>query len=221
LLNNNRAIVTPYPGTTRDLLEETLTIDGYPLRLIDTAGLRDSPDPIEQEGIARAGRTMDQADLVLLVLDGSEPLRQDDHGLLDRVTVDRTILVFNKIDLSAPIDQAAVAAKYPSMVMVSISATQGTGCDQLKNAISRLLAERSGGVSGRAIISSSRHQQALQAAANSLERAHTAVQSGLSQEFIAADLHIAAQQLGAIIGIDGSFTEDILHSIFKQFCIGK
>jgi len=221
LLNNNRAIVTPYPGTTRDLLEETITIDGFPLSLIDTAGLRDSPDPIEQEGITRAGRTLDEADLVLLVLDGSEPLHADDWALLSRVKPERTVVVFNKLDLSPPIDQTAVEARRPAMATVSISAMQGTGCDQLKTVISRLLTERSGGLSGRAIISAARHQQALQATAESLERAQTAATSGLSHEFIAADLNDAVQQLGAILGADGSFTEEILDNIFKQFCIGK
>ena len=221
LLRKDRAIVTPYPGTTRDLLEEMLTIDGFPLRLIDMAGLRDSPDPIEQEGIARAGRTLDDADLVLLVLDGSEPLRHDDWLLLDWVKPDHTILIFNKIDLSPPIDEAVVAARHPSMPMVRLSATEGTGFDQLKATISHLLTQKTGGLSGRAIVSSARQQQALAAAADSLERAQSAVQSDLSHEFVAADLNLAAQQLGSILGIEGSFTEEVLNNIFNKFCIGK
>jgi tRNA modification GTPase len=107
------------------------------------------------------------------------------------------------------------------MATVCISATQGTGCDQLKVALSRLLTERSGGLSGRAIISAARHQQTLQATIESLDRAQAAARSGLSHEFIAADLNNAAQQLGAILGVDGACTEEILDNIFKQFCIGK
>ncbi|MEW6324823.1 MAG: tRNA uridine-5-carboxymethylaminomethyl(34) synthesis GTPase MnmE [Nitrospirota bacterium] len=221
LLQKNRAIVTPYPGTTRDLLEETLTIDGFPLRLIDMAGLRNSPDPIEQEGIARAGRTLDDADIVLLVLDGSEPLLDDDRALLGRARADRTILILNKIDLAPAIDQAALADECPNLPMVRLSALHGTGCDELKRAIGRLLTERAGSVSGRAIVSSARHLQALMSAAESLVRARAAAESGLSHEFIAADLNDAVRELGAILGEDGSFTEEMLDHIFKQFCIGK
>jgi tRNA modification GTPase len=221
LLRKDRAIVTPFPGTTRDLLEEMLVINNFPLRLIDTAGIRTTPDPIEQEGMLRARRSIDDADLVLLVLDGSQPLQSDDWFLVDQIINNKTIIIFNKLDVCKPVDYSAVAARRPMIPIVTLSAANGTGCDQLKEQISRLLIERTGGMSERTVITTSRHQQALTAAAEQLVRARQAAADGLSGECIASDLNEAIKQLGAIIGVEGAFTEELLDNIFNQFCIGK
>jgi tRNA modification GTPase len=221
LLRKDRAIVTPFPGTTRDLLEELLVINGFPLRLIDTAGIRITPDPIEREGMLRAHRTVEDADLVLLVLDGSQPLQPDDWRLIDKINTNRTLIVFNKIDVCDPIDFDSVAGRQPTAPLVKLSATKGTGCDQLKDAIGRLLTERTGGMAERAMISSSRHQQALTATADSINRARTAVEQGLAAECIACDLNESIRQLGGLLGVDGTITEELLDNIFSQFCIGK
>ncbi|MBI3621461.1 MAG: tRNA uridine-5-carboxymethylaminomethyl(34) synthesis GTPase MnmE [Nitrospirae bacterium] len=221
LLRKDRAIVTPFPGTTRDLLEEMLVINNFPLRLIDTAGIRTTPDPIEQEGMQRARRSIDDADLVLLVLDGSQPLQSDDRLLIDQMMTNKTIIIFNKLDVCEPVDYSTLAARRPQVPIVNISAVNGTGCDQLKEQISRLLIERTGGMSERAVITTSRHQQALTAAAEQLVRARQAAADGLSGECIASDLNEAIKQLGGIIGVEGAFTEELLDNIFNQFCIGK
>jgi len=221
LLRKERAIVTPFPGTTRDLLEEMLVINGFPLRLIDTAGIRTTPDPIEQEGLQRAHRSVEDADLVLLVLDGSQPLQPDDWLLIDTIQINRTIIVFNKMDLCDPIDFALVSVRLPTVPLIKLSASSGAGCDQLKEQIGRLLTERTGGMAERAMISSSRHQQALTATADSIARARIAAADGLSAECIACDLNEAIRQLGGVLGVDGAFTEELLDNIFSQFCIGK
>jgi len=221
LLRKERAIVTPFPGTTRDLLEEMVVIHGFPLRLIDTAGIRSSPDPIEREGMQRAHRSIEDADLVLLVLDGSQPLQSDDWRLIDRINTNRTIIVFNKIDVCEPIDLAAVSVRQPMAQIINLSAASGVGCDQLKDQIGRLLTERTGGLAERTIISSSRHQQALIATADGVARARRAAADGLSAECIACDLNEAINELGTLLGVDGAFTEELLDSIFSQFCIGK
>ena len=221
LLQRDRAIVTPYPGTTRDLLEETMTIDTLPLRLIDTAGLHESQNPIEQEGILRARRSCEGADLLLVVLDGSQPLTQEDWSILAQADNDKTICVFNKLDISSPLDESAVAAQYPFIPRVQISATEGTGCDELKQRIKELLCSHAGALTGQAIISHARHEQALASADEALTRAITAVDSGLSGEFIATDLNEAIDQLGSIIGIREAITEELLDQVFSQFCIGK
>ena len=221
LLRKERAIVTPFPGTTRDLLEEMLVVNGFPLRLIDTAGIRTSPDPIEREGMQRAHRSIEDADLVILVLDGSQPLQPDDWTLIDQINTNRTIIVFNKIDVCEPIDFCLVSTRQPVMPIVNLSATNGAGCDQLKEQIGRLLTERTGGMAERTIISSSRHQQALTAAAEGVARARSATADGLSAECIACDLNEAIKELGALLGVDGTFTEELLDNIFSQFCIGK
>jgi tRNA modification GTPase len=221
LLRKDRAIVTPFPGTTRDLLEEMLVVNNFPLRLIDTAGIRTTPDPIEQEGMQRARRSIESADLVLLVLDGSQPLQPDDWLLIDRIDTNKTIIIFNKLDVCHPIDIASVSARQPTVPIVNLSAANGTGCDQLKERISRLLIERVGGMDERTIIGSSRHQQALTATADHVARARSAAADGLSGECIASDLNEAIKQLGALLGVEGTFTEELLDNIFNQFCIGK
>jgi tRNA modification GTPase len=221
LLRKDRAIVTPFPGTTRDLLEELLVINGFPLRLIDTAGIRTTPDPIEQEGTQRAHRSIEDADLVLLVLDGSQSLQPDDWRLIDSIKTNRTVIVFNKLDICDPIDFAAVSDRQPTVPLVKLSATNGTGCDQLKEEISRVLTARTGGMAERAMISSSRHQRTLTATADSVARARVAVAEGFAAECIASDLNEAISQLGGLLGVDGTFTEELLDNIFSQFCIGK
>jgi len=221
LLRKERAIVTPFPGTTRDLLQEMLLINNVPIRLIDTAGIRTSPDPIEREGIQRARRSTDEADLVLLVLDGSQPLQQDDWMLLDAINTNNTIIIFNKIDVCAPMDFTAVAGRHQTTSIVPLSASTGAGCEELLAQISRWLTERLGGSVERPMISSSRQEQALTAAMHAITNAQGAAANGMPAECLACDLNDAIRQLGGLLGVDGDFTEELLDNIFSQFCIGK
>jgi len=221
LLQHERAIVTPFPGTTRDLLNEMVQINQIPLHLIDTAGIRTSPNPIEQEGIKRANRSKEEADLVLLVLDGSQPLQPDDWRLVDTIDTNKTLIVFNKIDLCDPIDLMAVANRYPAVSIIPISAVTGAGCDHLKERISHWAAERIGGITERPIISSSRQHHALTVAREYVVKAREAAADGLPAECLACDLNEAIRQLGGLLGAEGDFTEELLDNIFSQFCIGK
>lgn len=212
LLGHERAIVSPIPGTTRDTIEETANIRGIPVIFIDTAGLRESQDQIEAEGIRRSRQSLARAELVLLVLDASESLTPDDAQLLREETAKR-IVVLNKIDLPRRLE----AGSLPNAVPVSCST--GEGLEHLKNAIRDLVWTGQAGGEMLEVMINARHQDALRRA-----RIHTlntleALRAEQPLELAAMDLRIATNAVGEIVG--KTTTDDILDSIFSQFCIGK
>ncbi len=213
LLGHDRAIVSPIPGTTRDTIEETANIRGLPVIFIDTAGLRDASDEIEIEGIRRSRRSLDAAELILHVLDASEPLSDADSAYLNEFASKKRILIRNKIDLTPKL------ALPPALSVIDISCATGAGLESLKNAIKSIV--WSGDVRAemwQAMINA-RHQEALERARAAAARATTALRDDLSLELVAADLRIATNAIGEIVG--KTSTEDLLDSIFSQFCIGK
>jgi len=216
LLERERAIVTEVPGTTRDTLEELISLEGIPLRLIDTAGLRDVVDPIESEGVRRAELAREEADLVLLVLDGSRPLARLEHEALERACSDeergRTVVAINKCDLPHAMEALPAAA-----APLQISARTGSGIGSMKTELRRRLV--GGGTLEDPIITDGRHARALEDAAAALERAVRAAADGLSEELLLEEMHEARRHLGAITGEFG--TEDLYDRIFSTFCIGK
>ena len=214
LLGHDRAIVSPTPGTTRDTIEETANIRGLPVIFVDTAGLREGRDEIEVEGIRRSRITFERADLILHVLDASEPLMPEDERYLAEFAGKKRILVMNKTDLPAKLQVPAIASK-----AVKVSCITGAGIEQLKDVIKG--AVWSGDIKAEMleVMINSRHQDALRRAAESVRRSLDGLQADLSLELIAMDLHIAVNALGEIVG--KTTTEDLLDSIFSQFCIGK
>jgi tRNA modification GTPase len=213
LLGKDRAIVTPIPGTTRDLLEEELRLGRLHFRLIDTAGIRDTEDQIEQEGIRRSKDAMEKADLILLLLDASRPLSPNDQNLLLKAPQSKTILIWNKIDLGPPCHEV------PWDSSVQLSATTGLGLDALKSAIDRLIWKKGPPSKEEVVIASLRHYQALSQSLQCCEAVIQGLRQNHSPEFIAFDMRSALSYLGSIIGTNVS--EDILSSIFSQFCLGK
>lgn len=215
LLARDRAIVTPIPGTTRDTLEEGLDLGGVPVRLVDTAGLREGGDPVEDEGVRRARAARQEADLALLVLDASRPLHPDERqalAVLDGPTSSRCVAVVNKSDL---VDREGCRLPHPSARPVS--ARTGEGVDALRE----LLRERLLGSSPleEPIVTDARHARALEAAAEALARAATALDGGFTEEIALEELREAR---GAIDEITGAFTtEDLYDRVFSTFCIGK
>ncbi len=214
LLRQDRAIVTEIPGTTRDILEEYLNISGVPLRILDTAGIRHSHDRVEQEGVRRSLAAIESADLVLVVLDGSEPLSAEDRRVLEQVKHKTTIAVINKSDLPRALEELALPE-----IQVALSCTSGTGLENLRQGISDLI--KQGGIQAREhpLAVNQRHKTVLEQAEASLVKALASVQTGLSPEFTAVDLRGALDSLGLIIG--ATYTDDILERIFSTFCIGK
>ncbi len=210
LLGHDRAIVSPTPGTTRDTIEETANIRGLPVVFIDTAGLREARDEIEIEGIRRSRKTLHDAELILHVLDGSEALSEDDAALLQEFAEKKRILVRNKIDL--PIKLHLTGA-------VDVCCTNAHGLEDLKNAIKALVWAGGAPAEMWGAMINARHQEALERTRAATERAAAALREGLSLDLAAADLRIAASAIGEIVG--QTTTEDLLDSIFSQFCIGK
>jgi len=214
LLGEARAIVTDIPGTTRDTVEESLEIGGIPLRLIDTAGVHDAGDPVEAEGVRRAGAKSKTADLVLLVVDGSCPIGPDDLLAYDMARERKTLLVVNKSDRGT----VPLPSPFNTLPTVSISAKHGEGLVSLRESIVSLFAA-GGDISESTLLSDRRHREALLRAREALARFSGAVGGGQETEFLALDLKDA---LGALGEITGETTPDeILDHIFSRFCIGK
>lgn len=216
LLNANRAIVTAVPGTTRDLLTERADIGGLSLALIDTAGVRETADVVEQEGVSRARSALSVADLILVVLDRSRPLSGDDRALLDETAAQRRVIVVNKCDLPAAWDANGLMT--PSDACVATSVITGSGLDDLIAAIARVLsAEESS--RDRPAVTNLRHTMLLQRARAALLQATDALEGSISEEFPLLDLQEAGHALQEITG--RRTTDDLLQHIFKNFCIGK
>jgi tRNA modification GTPase len=219
LLDEPRAIVTPVPGTTRDIIESVISIDGLPVKLADTAGFREAPDEIEALGIEFSRRRLDEADLVLVVLDRSRGLEDGDIEILDRCRGRNTLIVMNKEDLNPVLDEEAIARRYPDTPRVSISARTGTGLENLKAAILQTVAE-SGSDSGCShAVANARHINALERASNALAAAAAASRRGAPMEIIASELSDCIGTLGEITG--ETTTDDLLETIFSRFCLGK
>ncbi|MBS0649057.1 MAG: tRNA uridine-5-carboxymethylaminomethyl(34) synthesis GTPase MnmE [Verrucomicrobia bacterium] len=211
LLGKDRAIVTPIPGTTRDLLEADLRMGGLHFRLVDTAGIRDTEELVEQEGIRRSHQALQEADLVLLVLDATRGMEENDRELLARIPSHKTLVIWNKVDL--------VSSHQKPEHALEISAKEGLGIEKLHEAIDRKI-WRSGPPSKEEIvITNSRHHQALNQAIESVKLVIQGLQTQVSAEFVAADMRRALLELGTIIGTD--ISEDILSAIFSKFCVGK
>jgi tRNA modification GTPase len=216
LLRADRVIVTPHPGTTRDVVEETINMQGLAVTLADTAGLREARDEIEQAGVERARTSIDQADLVLLVLDGAQPLQPEDRRLLAELSGPHTVVVLNKQDLGTTVEAADLP---PNLPAVGVSALTGEGLDGLESAIVQQ-ALGGVGVSGAdVLVTNVRHQEALERTARALGRCAHSEAAGLTDEILAEDLRGAMDALGEITG--DTSREDVIDRIFSSFCIGK
>ena len=210
LAGSDRAIVTDVPGTTRDLVTEPIDLDGVAVTLVDTAGTRDALDAVEREGVSRAARAREVADLILLVVDGSDSLTADDEALIAGTAAQRRVLVANKSDRGGA---ARVTGALP------VSATRGDGLEDLRRAIAR---ELSGGEALRdtAVVSNVRHVALLEEARTPLLRARAAaLASRTPEEFLLSDLQAARARFDEIVGARTS--DDLLRHIFEKFCIGK
>jgi tRNA modification GTPase len=209
LLEQDRAIVTEIPGTTRDLVSETASIGGIPVKLFDTAGIRDTMEPVESLGIERSYQAMADADLTLVVIDASQPSGPEDQALLARVAA-RHLVVANKSDLGV---RSAVDGQIP------VSALTGEGIPALREAILEAVAPKGAFDQETGFITSLRHEKLLRDSAGWLEKARAAVESAIPHEMLLLDLYAALRPIDAITG--ATTADDILNRIFSTFCIGK
>jgi len=219
LLAEERSIVTEHPGTTRDLVSEHAAIEGIPVRLMDTAGLREGRDVVEQLGVERSLRVLADVDVILLVLDPSRPWCEEDEEVRRRTEGLSCIAVFNKSDL-APVWTESQRARYATTSPgIAVSALRGSGMDDLRRAIhGRLMGDAGSGSEGL-LITNLRHCRCLEAAQQQLAAAVEALRAGLSEEFALVDLRRGLRTLGEITG--ETAVDDILAQIFSRFCIGK
>jgi len=214
LLGEDRAIVTEIPGTTRDLLEEGMTIAGVPVRLVDTAGLRLSEDPVEMEGVRRAKLKVAQADLVLFLVDGSTAVDEQDLYAYRICSGSKAFLVRTKCD--RPVVADTTFCSFPAF---DISTKNGRGLDRLQDAIAKFLVGDHLPSSESVMLTEQRHFDALIACRQNLERLSNALKTGLPLEFLVFEIREALFYLGQISG--ATTPDSILEGIFSQFCIGK
>jgi tRNA modification GTPase len=213
LLGEERAIVTPIPGTTRDLIEESADFYGIPVILRDTAGLCDSRDEVERIGVDRARSAARDADVVLSVLDLSVPPTDPPQTGAEA----RTVIVLNKIDLPCAWTQERVRALEAHHQLVRASATQALGLDDLRRAVVALCDVSPG--DGAPPVTTSRQRDALQKVLETLEYARSGVMAGVPPDLVAVDVQAALDHIGEVTGVVSS--EDVLDAIFREFCVGK
>ena len=219
LLREERAIVTAIPGTTRDVIEEVVNIEGIPLRVMDTAGLRHARDAIEEEGVRRTRERLDQADLTIWVVDGSEPLSAEDLEILPQVRPKKTVVAINKNDLGQRFSPEDLQGRMPEALLIPISALYGSGIESLKKAIQTLVLNGRLESSAETVLSNLRHKQAIEVALEALSEGLKSLEANLSWEFVTLDIRRALEALGETVG--ETISEEVLDRIFSQFCIGK
>jgi tRNA modification GTPase len=220
LTGRKKAIVTDIPGTTRDLIMDTIIIDGVPIHLIDTAGIREPQNAIEQVGISLVWESLADADVVIVMLDVSKPLEDEDKIILDKNKSGKIIAAVNKIDLPRAWETKAIGNLFPQeSITIEISAKSGTGLEELKNAILDLSVSGESVKTEGAIIINLRHKLAIEKACGNIQAAKESIDRGMSSEFAAFDLREALDNLDEITG--KKINDEILDKIFSTFCIGK
>lgn len=220
LLNENKAIVTPVPGTTRDIIESTIHIEGIPLRLMDTAGFRKVRGEVERMGVRMTEEKLAEADLPLIVIDQSRPLAQEDHDIVARADRNKSLVILNKMDLPSRIGLEALREIIGDVPMVRMSALTGQGIEELRKAIrDRILGGRPLDMISSHVAPNLRHKKALRDVSIQFGNAVRILKEGLPLDLVAVELRGGLETLGEIVGETTS--EEVLERIFSQFCLGK
>ena len=218
LVGEDRAIVTEIAGTTRDILEEYISLNGITLRVIDTAGIRDTEDVVEKIGVGKARQMAEDADLILYVVDSSMPLDENDQEIMELLKGRKSITIYNKTDLTPVVDIEFLKEKTASPV-IPISAVEETGISQLEDEIRRMFFQGELSFNDEVYITNARHKAALEEALESLKLVKNSIKMGMAEDFFSIDLMNAYESLGRIVG--ESVGEDLVNEIFSKFCVGK
>ena len=219
LAGEERAIVDEAPGTTRDYLQAEVSVAGIPVLLVDTAGLRQTEDPVERKGVLRSRDVIARADLVLFLLDGGRAVDEGDRQAFREALGRPHLVVVNKSDLPAAATGEELAGAKEGRGVVRVSAKTGEGIEALTAAIARELSPAEGAVRAQAPLTRERHRFAVEKAIEALDRAKASATEGLSPEFPAADVREASRALAELLGEVAP--EEILDEVFRRFCIGK
>jgi tRNA modification GTPase len=223
LTGKNRAIVTDIPGTTRDVIEDYININGIPVRILDTAGIRKTEDKIEKIGVEKTEKEILAADLIILMIDASLGLRDEDAQLMQKIEDKKAIILLNKIDLLRENEHKQIINEIKSKIekreIISTSLLDGTGIEELFNNIYKLFIEGEISISDEIIVTNIRHKDLMEKAKACLEEAIESKEFGLPIDIITIDINRAAYLLGQITG--ETVTEDVIQEIFSRFCLGK
>lgn len=218
LVGENRAIVTDIEGTTRDILEEYINLHGISLRMIDTAGIRETEDVVEKIGVNRARDMAKEADLILYVVDSSRPLDENDEEIISMLDSRKAIVLYNKTDLEPKVDMEILKNRVNRPV-ISVSAKEETGIRELEKEIKNMFFSGEISFNDEVYITNARHKEALMEAADSLGLVKNSIEMDMPEDFFSIDLMNAYESLGRIIG--ESVGEDLVNEIFSKFCMGK
>ena len=218
LVGENRAIVTDIAGTTRDILEEYINLNGVTLRMIDTAGIRETKDVVERIGVEKAREMAKNADLILYVVDSSTPLDENDEEIISMLMEKKAIVLYNKTDLEAAVDMDSLRKKTGHTV-IPVSAVEETGISELEEEIKDLFFHGKISFNNEVLITNARHKEALEEALESLRMVRNSIEAGMPEDFFSIDLMNAYESLGRIVG--ESVGEDLVNEIFSKFCMGK
>ena len=218
ILQEDRAIVTAIEGTTRDIIEETVVIEGIPLKIIDTAGIRETKDEIEQIGIEKSKKIAKEADLVIAILDGEKELSKEDERILEIIQNKKSIIVLNKKDL--PVFNTKILEKIPNnSPIVEISAKEGIGIEKIYEEISKLFQLQQIDVDSGYLVTNIRHKDLIYKAKQQCNKTKQAIYDKMPIDIIAIEITNILKTLGQITGDD--VTEDVIKDIFSKFCLGK
>ena len=219
LLRENRAIVTEIPGTTRDTIEENVNIRNIPVNLIDTAGIHETEDIVEKMGIERSKDAFNQADYIILVLDASQPLTEEDQTLISYIGNRNCLVVMNKQDLGMCLDEEQLASALPCGRLLPASVKKEEGIEEIEDQIEELVYGSTAPSADHVMVNNVRHIQLLDDAAGDLERATEMIRRNEPLDFIEVDVRSAYDALGEVIG--ETVSDEILNEVFSRFCLGK
>ncbi|MEE3453731.1 tRNA uridine-5-carboxymethylaminomethyl(34) synthesis GTPase MnmE [Dialister sp.] len=219
LLQEDRAIVTDIPGTTRDTIEESIKIGGVPLVLMDTAGLRETDNKVEKIGIERAWKSMEQADFILAVIDGSRPLSLEDRQILEELKGRKAMVILNKYDLPPQIEEEDIQKIAGNIPVVSISARYGSGVEELEESLRKLTEHQDRDAGRELFLTNLRHVNQVKKALEAVRRASESLESGMPADCITVDLTEAWNDMGEITG--DTVDNELINRIFERFCVGK
>mgnify|MGYP000911969665 FL=1 len=218
MLGEERAIVTDIEGTTRDTLEENINLNGLSLKIIDTAGIRNTDDKVEQIGVNKAKEIAEGADLIIYVVDGSKDIDENDKEILEIIKNKKVIVLLNKTDIDRVVDIEQLN-EIPKEDIIEFSAKAGLGMDELEEKIKDMFYSGEITFNDQVYITNARHKEALENSYNSLLKVRESVDAGMPEDFYSIDLMDAYEQLGLIIG--ESVEDDLVNEIFSKFCMGK